>query len=137
MRYLGVLIFGLLLSCNVFENENSLVPDEYIGEWEWIGNYGGWGPIISADSVEHQIVMSISKLAEAKWYRNDRLIYVYEISIGKESWTEGELVMYRSNHSDEYDCGFIMYMGENETLMLSSADCTDQPTVHFQKKKTK
>lgn len=137
MRYFTVLILGLFLSCNIFENENDIVPNEYIGEWSWVGTYGGWGPNVSADSVDYQIDLLITKMAEAKWYRDGELKGEYNISIGKDSWTEGKLVMYRSAIVEEHDCGFIMDLYQDETLVLSSAHCTDQPSIHFIRQSTK
>lgn len=146
MRYFGVLTLGILLSCNVFENENSVVPDEYIGEWNWTGTYGGWGPNIRADTVEYQMNLLISKLAEVKWYRNNELISVYEMSENETTFPSRKWVMYRSDEIEtpDYgfywlviDCGFYVQLHENDTLKLVPVRCTDVPSVYFQKKKTK
>lgn len=80
MRILIALIIVLISGCNQFENEQ-VVSEAYVGEWQWqesVGGIGGW--TINADSVDYKESITINQSNEMYWYRDGELMQKYAIS---------------------------------------------------------
>ncbi len=131
MRAILILTLILFTGCGVFENEQT-VPGKFVGEWEWYLTGGGWGPNVSADSVDYTIRLMIYSQNEAKWFRNDSLVDKFFIQKGEDAWTKGEWVMYSTTQKET--CGFVLkHDSGSSELRLPSANCTDTPTFYFRK----
>lgn len=92
MRLLITLIIILISGCNYFENEQ-VVSESYIGEWQWeesVGGIGGW--TIHSDSVDFSESITINQSNELFWYRDGELIQKYAISDVSEDM-DGELLL--------------------------------------------
>jgi hypothetical protein len=133
MRIFFTLIIAVLFAgCSLFENEQS-IPSSMIGEWEWTSTSGGWGPNIAADTADYSMTLFIYSQNEAEWYQNKSLLQTYYIKEGRKNWEEGAFLMRSKSKSA---CGFRLRVSpENGELIISSADCTDQPYHYFRKVK--
>ena len=138
MRIIAISFISLFLlfsGCSIFENEQ-MVPDKIMGDWEWYLTAGGWGPSIAADTAGYDMTLKIYNQNRAEWFKNDTLVQRYIIKKGEEGWVKGELVMYRLNENTEnVDCGLkIDHQPDVNELHLPTAHCTDSPTFYFKRK---
>lgn len=132
MKYiLIVLLTTLFVGCSLFNNEQ-IVPEKAIGEWEWVRTSGGWGTNISADSVDYTINLVLDA-SEARWFRNDKLVTKYYVREGKKGWEDGAFFMKPSDSKHSCAPSRVNYNEEENRLVIGSANCTDQPYHYFKR----
>lgn len=117
-----------LCSCDSFQNEQS-VPEELVGNWVWIGTYGGWGQNISADTAGYAMSLIVYDDNKAVWYKENGEAYNYKIETDINFEGRRRVSMYRSDET----CKLNINIDELDRLNVFTTKCTDFPISYFKK----
>jgi len=119
----------LVTGCDAFENEQ-VVPQEMIGEWELTGTGFGTIPTYGVDS-NHYSMTLILYADRATWYKNDEIWGKFGAGEKKKDWPNNTFFMkVRSKNL----CNFKAVLNEaTSTLAMIPTNCLEF-RYHFFKK---
>jgi|TARA_R100001015_G_C4577615_1_gene134622 hypothetical protein len=130
IKYISILLIGILfVGCDAFKNEQS-VPQELIGEWKLTGTGYGPNPTYEVDPNRSSMTLFLYN-DRVMWYQDGEIWTKFGTTEKKKGWPEDSFYMNSKNNSF---CDFkAVFNPETNTLGIIPANCLDFPSHFFQK----